>query len=486
MSHWNIVIGLEVHAQLSTHTKLFCSCPVSFGEEPNSSVCPVCLGMPGVLPVPNSKALESAVKLGLATNCNINNRAMWTRKNYFYPDLPKGYQITQQGDSPQYDHPICRDGYLDIKLGDQEKKIRIMRIHMEEDAGKLIHDQTPSDSLFDANRCGTPLLEIVSHPDIGSAAEAVAYLEKLKQILEYLDISDANMEKGNLRCDVNISLRASVHDPLGTRVEIKNMNSFSQLERAIEAEVALQELTLNSGGKIEQVTKRWDPNQGKTFVMRSKEMAHDYRYFPEPDMLPLTQVTTEYINNLNAQLPELPQARLSRFKQEYHLGEYEAGVLTAQKWIADYFDEVCKNTTNAKQACNWVMGEILRLAKESPDGASVSISPRYLAQLVEMLVQGEITGRIAKQVFALMEGTNEDPQSLVESRGWKTQKDTGALEKIIEDIVQANPVQVAQYREGKNKVLGFFVGQIMKATQGKADPGQVNQILLEKLSTVSV
>ncbi len=484
MSNYDVVIGLEVHAQLSTQTKMFCSCPVSFGEEPNRNVCPVCLGMPGVLPVPNEKAVAYAVKLGLATNCEINHQAMWTRKNYFYPDLPKGYQITQQGGSPVYDQPICKNGYLEIQSPERGPvKIGLTRIHMEEDAGKLIHDLSPDESLFDANRCGTPLCEIVSEPDLKSPKEASLFLEKVRQILQYLGISDADMEKGNLRCDVNVSLRKSPDAPFGQKVEMKNMNSFNNIEKALEAEISLQTIQLDRGETVAQVTKRFDPNTGKTVVMRSKEEAEDYRYFPEPDLIRLSSVDDVFIEIQRKTLPELPDARTQRYRENLGLSEYDSDVLTKEKNVSDYFEEVCKKGANAKSAANWVMGEVMRVLNEG--GVSIQdikVSPDYLAELLLCIEKGEISGRIAKQVFQDVLDSGDSPLDIIEKKGLKVVSDSGALEKMVVDVIDKNPKQVEEYRAGKEKVLGFFVGQIMKATQGKADPAALNKILKEKLT----
>lgn len=482
MPDWKVVIGLEVHAQLATQTKLFCGCRVEFGAPANTHVCPICLGMPGVLPVPNAKAVEYAVQMGLATECQINQSAMWTRKNYFYPDLPKGYQITQQGGNPVYDQPICAGGSIDILSPSRGKvNIGITRIHMEEDAGKLIHDLTVEDTLFDANRCGTPLIEIVSNPDLRSPQEAVIYLQKIKQILEYLGISDANMECGNLRCDANISIRPSEDAPFGTRAEIKNMNSFTHLEAALEYEIDLQIQTLENGGKIDQVTKRWDPALQRTSVMRSKEEAEDYRYFPEPDMIRLSHVNQETIENLRKNLPELPEKKRQRFQTEVGLSEYDASVLTSERWISDYFDQVCIDTKNSKAAANWILGDVLRLVKENEGDTAQVMAPKNLAKLVNLIDTGVISGKIAKQVFAELSLKDQDPEIIVEEKGWKVISDAGALEKSLSEIVAQNPEQVEQYRQGKTKVMGFFVGQAMKATQGKADPATVNQILIKLL-----
>jgi aspartyl-tRNA(Asn)/glutamyl-tRNA(Gln) amidotransferase subunit B len=473
-----VVIGLEVHAQLSTQTKMFCGCPVEFGSEPNTLVCPVCLGMPGTLPVPNAEAVVSAVKMGLACGCTIDPRPMWTRKNYFYPDLPKGYQITQQGDSEAYDHPICTGGHLDVDLDDGSKKrIRLRRIHMEEDAGKLIHDLTVQDSLFDANRCGTPLIEIVTEPDLRTPREAYLYLEKLKQILEYLEICDANMERGNLRVDANVSLRANENAPLGNRVELKNMNSFHNIEKALHAEIELQTHRLDQGETIEQETKRWDVARGITVRVRSKEMAHDYRYFPEPDLVRLS-VTPSDIEASRVTLPELPEARRHRYVESYGIPPYDADVLTREKPVSEFYEAVCKETSDRKAASNWVMGEVLRVVKEqSITVADLKFNAAQLGSLINRIQDGTITGKIAKSVFEDMLASGKDPDVIVQEKGLVVIDDDATLETLIREVMGANPKMVEDYRGGKTKLMGFFVGQVMKATEGKAKPETVNRLL---------
>ncbi len=482
-SSYSIVIGLEVHAQLSTRSKLFCGCRVEFGAEPNTLVCPVCLGFPGTLPVPNARAVESAVMLGLACGTNIEPRPMWTRKNYFYPDLPKGYQITQQGGSPVYDKPICTGGHLDIDLDDgTRKRIGLTRIHMEEDAGKLIHDLTVADSLFDANRCGTPLLEIVSEPDLRSPREAYLYLEKLKQILEYLEICDANMERGNLRCDANISLRASEDAPFGERVELKNMNSFHNLEKALEAEIEMQAEILDAGGTIKRETKRWDVAKGTTITNRSKEDAQDYRYFPEPDLVRLS-VTPEDIERVRATLPELPEARRNRYVSQYGVPAYDADVLTREKAVSEFYEKVCAVTEDKKAASNWVMGEVLRVLKEGNlSVGDLKFKPEHLGEMIELIRSGAISGKIAKQVFEHLLAGEGAPVDIVKSRNLSVISDASAVEGFIRQVMDANADKVAEYRTGKEKLFGFFVGQVMKASQGKAAPDQVNELLKKMLA----
>jgi aspartyl-tRNA(Asn)/glutamyl-tRNA(Gln) amidotransferase subunit B len=475
---YSSVIGLEVHAQLNTKTKMFCGCKREFGAEPNTNVCPVCLGMPGTLPVPNEEALQLAVKLGLALNCEIDPSAMWTRKNYFYPDLPKGYQITQTGGLPIYDHPICRNGHLDITLEDgSTKRIRINRIHMEEDAGKLIHDLNPEHSHFDANRCGTPLCEIVTEPDLRTSEEAVAYLNKLKAILQYTQVSDADMEKGNLRCDANVSIREGEDAPLGTRAEVKNLNSFSNVMRAIEAEIDLQAITLDSGEVVEQTTKRFDANTGKTSVIRSKEDSHDYRYFPEPDMIRL-QVSPETIAHIQANMPELPDAKKERFLSSYEITTYDASVLTSDKALCDYFEQVAGQIKAPKLAANWIITELLRKLNDSNLSIGQSkISADHLAKLIQLIENNVISGKIAKTVFAHMWDTPNDPEVIVKEQNLVQVTDSGAIEAMVLEVVQANPAQFEELKSGKDKIRGFFVGQVMKTSKGKANPQMVNEIL---------
>jgi len=482
MSVYFPVIGLEVHAQLSTRTKMFCACPVDTDSSPNKNVCPVCLGMPGAMPVPNEHAVELAIRLGLALNCEIDQNAQWTRKNYFYPDSPKGYQITQTGGIPIYDHPVCKNGHLDIELPDgSTKRIGITRIHMEEDAGKLIHDMSPDGSHFDANRCGTPLCEIVSEPDLRSPFEAVAYLQKLKQILEYTGVSNANMENGNMRCDANVSIRPSETSPFGTRAEVKNLNSFSNLDKAIEAEILLQTITLDSGKTVDQCTKRFDVNTNKTSVIRSKEDAHDYRYFPEPDMVRL-RIGTAQIEHIREAMPELPEARRTRFLTSYGITPYDANVLTIDKLVSNWFDIAAKDCKNPKTLANWVTSELLRDVKDLEGGiAACKIQPALLARMVNLIEDNTISGKIGKIVFREMFETGADPDSIIKAKGLVQITDTGAIEAIVREVVAANPAQFAEYKAGKVAIKGFFVGQIMKKSGGKANPGSVNEIL-EKLA----
>lgn len=472
------VIGLEIHTQLATKSKMFCGCKREFGAEPNTNVCPICLGMPGTLPVPNEKAMNLAIKLGLALNCQIEPAAMWTRKNYFYPDLPKGYQITQTGGLPIYDLPICRNGYLDIEKDDGEiKRIRINRIHMEEDPGKLTHDLTAEDSHLDANRCGTPLCEIVTEADLRDSSEAYKFLEKLKAILQYTDVSNADMEKGNLRCDANVSIRPSEEDPFGIRAEVKNLNSFRNVVRAIDAEISLQTAVLDSGGTVHQDTKRFDPNSCTTSVLRSKEDAHDYKYFPEPDLIRLN-VTPEMIEEIRMTMPELPDARKNRFIKEFDITEYDASVLTATKAISEYFELVANKVKTPKLAANWVSTELMRqLNLNSVEIEDSKISAENLAKMITMIDDNIISGKIAKTVFREMWETEKDPEIIVEEKGLKQVSDTSAIEAMLKEVIDANQNQFAELKSGKDKLRGFFVGQAMRASKGKANPGMLNQIL---------
>lgn len=487
MAEWQTVIGLEVHVQLKTKTKLFCSCSVESGGEPNRNVCPGCLGMPGTLPVPNEKAVELAVRLGLALHCEIDPQPLWTRKNYFYPDLSSGYQITQTGATQWYDHPICRNGWLEIDLEDGEKKrIRINRIHIEEDAGKLVHDLSHSSSHFDANRGGTPLCEIVSEPDLRSEQEAVAYLSKLKQIVEYLEVGDADMEKGNLRCDANVSIRPGETAPFGTRVEIKNLNSFTNLEKAVAAERELQIVTLEMNGEVQQCTKRYDVARNQTFVMRTKEDALDYRYTPDPN-LPRLQIDPALVERVRGELPELPEARRQRYIDELGLTPYDAQVLCAERPVAEWFEKAAEKLSNKKLVANWMMTEVLREAK-SAQGAEVTIpasqglpllkfGPGELAELVNLIEEGTISGKIAKTVFAEMVEKGGAPRKIVEEKGLLQVSDFGEIEKVVQSVLDANPAQLEQYKGGNQKLRGYFVGQVMKAMAGKGNPAVINQVL---------
>jgi aspartyl-tRNA(Asn)/glutamyl-tRNA(Gln) amidotransferase subunit B len=477
------VIGLEVHAQLLTASKIFCGCSTQFGREPNENTCPVCTGFPGVLPVLNQKVVEFAIKAGLATHCEITRQSILARKNYFYPDLPKGYQISQ------YELPVCAHGYVDIDLdGGATKRVRLTRIHMEEDAGKNIHDAHGDSSLVDLNRAGVPLLEIVSEPDMASAAEAGAYLRTLRAMLQYLAICDGNMEEGSFRCDANISVRPIGTQALGTKIEIKNLNSFKAVERAIEFEINRQSETLEDGGQLIQETRLWDEHREETRSMRSKESAHDYRYFPDPDLLPLV-IDEKWIETVRASLPELPAARKSRFMSAYGLPPYDAELLTSRKDVADYFETAMKIHANAKALSNWIVGDLFRALKERRLDEQLFIekwpmAAENLAQMIELIDQGKISGKIAKSVFEAMLDSGKAPGQIVNEKGLEQVSDSGSIESAIDQVIAANPKQVEQFKTGNEKVYGFLVGQIMKATQGKANPQIVNQILRAKLKSV--
>ena len=471
---YEVVVGLEVHCQLNTNSKAFCGCSTEFGKPANTNVCPVCLALPGALPVLNRRVVEDAVKLGLATDCTIAKQSILARKNYFYPDLPKGYQISQ------YEEPVCSEGTVHVDTDEGRRDIRLVRIHIEEDAGKSIHD-IGDDTFIDVNRCGVPLLEIVSYPDIRSAKEASSYLQKLRQIVKYLGVSDGNMEEGSLRCDANVSVRLKGAEEYGTRTEIKNMNSFKSVEKAIEYEAQRHIDILESGGTIVQETRLWDADKQETRSMRSKEFAHDYRYFPDPDLVPV-QIGNEMLERLKLELPEFPEARAERFVREFGIPDYDAGVLTAERDVADYFEEVVRACGDAKAASNWVMGEVLRTLKEKNiPVVSFSVSPERLGELIGLIAGGTISNTIAKQVFERMQETGDDAEVIVEKESLAQVSDTAELEKVVQEVIDANPGQVEQYRSGKTRVFGFFVGQCMKAMKGKANPVVVNEILKQRL-----
>jgi len=473
---YEAVIGLEVHAQLQTKTKIFCGCETCFGEDANTRTCPVCIGMPGVLPVLNRKAVEYIVKTGLATHCTISPYSRFARKNYFYPDLPKGYQISQ------YELPVCERGHVEIVVEGAVKRIGLTRIHLEEDAGKNLHTSEAGASLVDLNRAGTPLMEIVSEPDIRTPEEASEYLKKLRSILRYIEVSDADMEKGNFRCDANVSIRPVGAKEFGTRTEIKNVNSFKYVQKAIEYEIKRQAQVLDEGGKVVQETRLFDASKGVTFAMRSKEEAHDYRYFPEPDLVPIV-VAQEIIESVGKTIPELPDAKRERFVKEYGLPEYDAGMLTQSRPMAAYYEEAAKLSGQPKVVSNWMMGELMRLLNaDNKEIEDCPINPDKLAKMVKLISNGVISIKIAKTVFEEMYKTGKDADTVVKEQGLVQVSDTGEIEKIIDDVIKANPGQATEYRSGKEKLFGFFVGQVMKASKGKANPDMVNQLLKKKLS----
>ncbi|MCX8131646.1 MAG: Asp-tRNA(Asn)/Glu-tRNA(Gln) amidotransferase subunit GatB [Clostridia bacterium] len=475
---YEIVIGLEVHAELATKSKIYCTCTTEFGGEPNTHCCPICTGMPGVLPVLNRNVVEYAVKAGLATNCTVADFSKQDRKNYFYPDLPKAYQTSQ------YDLPLCKNGFVDIELNGGKKRIGITRIHIEEDAGKLMHDEWETGTLVDYNRCGVPLIEIVSEPDIRSAEEAKVYLENLKAILEYTEVSDCKMQEGSLRADVNLSVRPKGQKEFGTRTEMKNLNSFRGIVRAIEAEAQRQINEIESGGVIVQETRRWDDNKGISYAMRSKEEAHDYRYFPEPDLVPII-VDDEWFQRIKASLPELPDARRKRYISGFGLPEYDAAMITSSKVLADFFEEAVSKSNNAKAVSNWVMGDLMRILKEK--GMEVEEIPfpaEYLAKLIGLIDKGTISGTIAKKVFDKMFESGKNPELIVKEEGMEVVSDEGALVAVVKKILDSNPQSVSDYKSGKEKAFGFLVGQAMKETRGKANPQVINKILKDELDNI--
>ncbi len=468
------VIGLEVHAQLKTQTKIFCGCSTEFGAPPNTHTCPICLGMPGVLPVLNKKVVDFTLAMAIASHCHVSNESRFARKNYFYPDLPKGYQISQ------YELPIAENGFVDVEINGNKKRIGITRIHMEEDAGKLIHEPDRSLSRVDFNRTGVPLMEIVSEPDLNSPEEAGLYLRQLRSILRYLGISDGNMEEGSFRCDANVSVRPKGVDTLGTRTEIKNLNSFKHVEEALRFEIRRQVERLLDGDPVVQETRLWNPDTKKTLSMRGKEEAHDYRYFPDPDLLPLV-IEKSLIEGIRKQLPELPEEKKERFITEYGLPSYDAQVLTVTRELADYFEACVKAYPNAKQVSNWVMGSLLGYLNARGKAIEASdISPEHLADLLKLIEFGTISGKIAKTVFDEMAQTGKPPKEIVEEKGLLQVTDRSELEAVVENVLSHYSAEVQDYRNGKTKLLGFFVGQVMKETRGKANPKLVNEILKEK------
>ena len=476
-SDYEIVMGLEVHAELSTKTKIFCSCPTEFGGEPNTHCCSICMAMPGTLPVLNEKVVEYVVKAGLATNCEISRDSKNDRKNYFYPDLPKAYQISQ------FDKPLCEHGYVEIEDDEgNKKKIGLTRIHIEEDAGKLNHNEFGQGSLVDLNRAGVPLIEIVSEPDLRSSKEAEQYLRKIKSILEYIEVSDCKMQEGSLRADVNVSVRKKGTTEFGTRTEMKNMNSFRSIVRAIEYEAARQIDLIEEGGNVEQTTLRWDDVSGKTFQMRDKEDAQDYRYFPDPDLVAI-RLSEEYIENVKNSLPELPESRRARYVGEFGLSEKDANLLTASKYLSDLFEGAQSKCGNAKAVANWILSDISRIVNEKemePD--QIPFGSTELAKVVELIEKGTISSAIAKKVITELFENPRDPEVIIKENGWIQISDEGAIKEVVLKIIAANPQSVADYKGGKDKAIGFLVGQAMKETKGKANPGMLNKMFVEELN----
>jgi aspartyl-tRNA(Asn)/glutamyl-tRNA(Gln) amidotransferase subunit B len=488
MAEWEAVIGLEVHVQLQTRSKIFCACSTRFGDPPNTNVCPVCLGLPGALPVLNQAAVEMAMKAALALNCRINRFSRLARKNYFYPDLPKGYQISQ------YEQPLAEHGYLMVEgpAGPNrasetpavQKRIGLTRVHLEDDAGKSIHDgfaDSQRNSYVDLNRSGTPLIEIVSDPDIRSPQEAYDCLTRLKEIMLFLGVSDCNMEEGSLRCDANVSVRLRGADQFGVKIEVKNLNSFRFLKQALEYEIDRQIAALEDGGTLTQETRLWNADGQRTLGMRTKEFAHDYRYFPEPDLMPLI-VSDQWEERVRAELPELPEARRERFRTQYGLREYDAGVLTVSRPLADYYEEVAGVCGDPRAAANWVQGDLLgALNAAGKDITESTVSAQHLGELVRLIGEGAISGKIAKTVFEKMLAGGQTPQEIIAAEGLAQISDASALEKVVAEVIAASPKQVEQFRAGKQEVLRYFVGQIMKATRGRANPALVNQLLKKHL-----
>ena len=469
---YEAVIGLEVHAELATKTKIFCSCPTDFGAKPNTHVCPVCMAMPGALPVLNKKVVEYAVKAGLATNCEIARVSKNDRKNYFYPDLPKSYQISQ------FDRPLCEHGFVEIEENGKTKKIGIIRIHIEEDAGKLSHDDYGRDSLVDLNRAGVPLIEIVSEPDLRSSKEADTYLKKIKSILQYIEVSDCKMEEGSLRADVNVSVHKK-GEPFGTRTEMKNMSSFRSIVRAIDYEIERQIEVIENGGTIEQETLRWDEVSGKTFTMRNKENAQDYRYFPEPD-LGVIEISDEWKEEIRKSLPEMPEERKVRYMEEFKLPEYDSNIIVSSKYLSDLFEAATKVCNNPKAVSNWIMTDIIRVQNEE-DIEKMPFTAEELGKLIVLIDKGTISSSIAKKVFEELLENPRDPEEIIKEKGWIQISDEGAIKEIVQKILEENPASIADYKAGKDRALGFLVGQAMKQTKGKANPQLLNKLLLEEL-----
>ena len=473
---YEVIIGLEVHAELATKTKIFCSCPTKFGAAPNTQTCPICMAMPGTLPVLNEKVVEYAVKAGLATNCEISRNSKNDRKNYFYPDLPKAYQISQ------YDKPLCEHGYVEIDTKEGKKKIRLTRIHIEEDAGKLNHDEFAGGSLVDLNRAGVPLIEIVSEPDLRSSEEAEEYLRKLKSILEYIEVSDCKMQEGSYRADVNVSVRKKGDTKLGTRTEMKNMNSFRSITRGIEYEIDRQIDVIEEGGIVEQETLRWDDVSGKTFPMRDKEDAQDYRYFPDPDLVAI-KLSEEYIENIKKSLPELPESRKERYLKEYELSEKDANIITSSKYLSDLFEGAIKVCNNPKAVNNWIISDISRILNETEmEPIEIPFDSNQLGKLVILIDKGTISSSIGKKVLEELFENPRDPEEIIKEKGWIQISDEGAIKEVVLKVLEANPQSVADYKAGKDRALGFLVGQAMKETRGKANPKVLNQMFLEELN----
>ncbi len=475
---YEVVIGLEVHAELSTKTKIFCSCSTEFGAQPNVHTCPICMAMPGTLPVLNEKVVEYAVKAGLATNCSIAKESKNDRKNYFYPDLPKSYQISQ------FDKPLCNNGFIEIEDDKgNSKKVRILRIHIEEDAGKLNHNEFSGGSLVDLNRAGVPLIEIVSKPDLRSVGEADRYLKKLKSILEYIEVSDCKMQEGSFRADVNVSVHKK-GTPFGTRTEMKNMNSFKSISRAIEYEVTRQIEVVENGGNVEQETLRWDDVSGKTFPMRNKEDAQDYRYFPEPDLVAI-RLSDEYVESIRKTLPELPESRRARYMEEYKLSEKDARLLTASKYLSNLFEDAEKICKNAKAVANWILSDISRILNEEElEPEHIPFTGAELASLIELIDKGTISSAIGKKVLEEMfaeDTKTRNPEEIIKARGWIQISDEGAIREVVMQVLEANPQSIADYKAGKDRALGFLVGQAMKQTKGKANPQMLNKMFIEEL-----
>ncbi|MEI6152686.1 MAG: Asp-tRNA(Asn)/Glu-tRNA(Gln) amidotransferase subunit GatB [Deltaproteobacteria bacterium] len=477
-SDYEGVMGLEVHAHLLTHSKLFCGCSTKFGAEPNSHTCPTCMGLPGALPVLNRRVVDFAVKLGLALNCDINRRSIFARKNYFYPDLPKGYQISQ------YEEPICENGYLDVFIGNTKKRIRVKRVHMEEDAGKLVHEstiETSSYSMVDYNRSSVPLLEIVSEPDIGTPEEATLYLKILRDVLIYLEICDGNMEEGSFRCDANVSVRKKGTEELGTRAELKNLNSFRSIERSLDYEITRQIELIKKGGEVVQETRLFNVDEGITYSMRGKEEAHDYRYFPEPDLLPLV-VDDGWIADVRSTLPELPMEKMERFKNEYGLPKYDVEILSSDKGLAGYFEETVKIFPEPKTVSNWIMTELLRELKDGDVSPKDSpLSPACLAELLALIKDGTISIKMGKEIFPELCKSGASPKRLVAEKGLVQISDETAITSIVDAVIARSPKETAEFKAGKEKLLGFFVGQVMKEMKGKANPKLLNELLIKRL-----